>query len=148
MWAKGIMIGLSLAVVASVGAVLSSSRSSGQENQARLISRRLLHVTPGVHRGVIHLHIGDMLQIEPFELPVTPKFLSATLRLRTVGARSLELIGQSGSTNSHEGRTGRSAFFRALGLGRSTIHVVLADGNTREIENHEATYEVNVIGSN
>ena len=71
MWTKGITIGLSLAVVASVGAVLFSSHSSGEENQARLISRQLLHVTPGVHRGVIPLHIGDMLQIEPFDLPIT-----------------------------------------------------------------------------
>src|SRR4051794_13414067 len=72
-----------------------------QAGEPGMTERRLVYVE-GENQEVIRLRIGDMVEIRPFDYPVVPKYLGASLQVQTDGDRCLEYIGQSSASLADE----------------------------------------------
>lgn len=108
-----------------------------------MIEERMLHaIGPGKYEGAINVRVGDVIQLNPFRLPVTPKFLDAELKVEAQEDRVIDVIGQRPTPSTTEGRSGRSVFLFVQREGRTTVAVSLVDDKGRPIEGYRRTYTV------
>src|SRR6185437_14405628 len=112
---------------------------------------QLLVVGPGASREIT-INRGDMLQFEPFRVPIVPRSLRAALRVTTRGDRALEWIGQTTvePPGDQAGASRRAAFLYARQAGKTTVEIVLIDkGGTPingYVERYRATVEAARVG--
>lgn len=124
-------------------ATLSATLPAGEPAPA-VIVRRMICVT-GEHGDVVRLKAGDMLQVRPFDYPVVPKYLGASLAVEAREGHTLEYIGQSstGLPAESEGRGGRMAFLKAVSPGRTILLVSLKGKTGRDLMG-PASYAIDV----
>jgi len=110
--------------------------------KASMVDHRLVYISAGKMEDTVNLNVHDMLQLQPFTYPITPKFIDAKLRVALKGDRVLDFIGQSSTASSSEGRGGASAFLYVHAKGRTEVTLTLVREDGEEIPGYRATYSV------
>jgi len=134
---------LAVFVCVIMGGIFTVATFPGdQSKKVSVEERRLIVVRGSPADGAITVRVGDVVQLQPFSLPVTPDYLEAKLHVDLEGDQVLEVIGQATTPVSGEGRTALSTFLLAREPGQTTAKVSVAIEGQKAPARHRASYVV------
>jgi hypothetical protein len=129
------------AVIAGViGVVAAATFSGDQPRKTTIEERRLIVIRGGSTDEIIRVRVGDVVQFQPFSLPVIPAFLEAQLRIELDGQAVLEEIGQLTAPSAKEGRSALCAFLLAREPGHTTVTLSVLSEGQQIADKYRASY--------
>jgi hypothetical protein len=137
-WFQAILAFVLLAVL-----LVALSRSSAKEkkdDESGIETRSLIVVRDGARERPITAHVGDVIQLRPFSLPVTPDYLDARLTLKLSGGQTVEEIGQIATSPHGEGRRSLNIFLYVRESGRTDANVSVALDGQKGSDRFNRTY--------